>query len=553
MRWMLLADALHAALAWSGAWLAAFAAVAAPAAVSALWQGVLIALALTLSLRLAPRLHVHLGAGQRFALWAAAFVIVAGLPFAPAFARSPAGAVSAGAPVPAAGFHWPQIHLDDRWAFIIAAFWLAASLVRAAELLLHSLHLRRMWKAATPVDASAPIRQLLAAASPARRPIEFCVTRELDRPSVIGFFAPRILIPDWLLVRLTPAELEQVVLHESQHLSRRDDWTNLLQKLALVLFPLNPALIWIESRLCREREMACDEGVVRHTRAPRAYAACLASLAERGLERRRSLALALGAFQRRSELVRRVACILARGKAMHPVAARLLAGAAACALLVVSVALARCPQMVAFVPVAHAPVPPAQAAQNQPPAPLQPAFSQPAGVTAPSGYRAVQAKAILPAGRSSAPQRVIAGPQPALAAYAAPRPVLVTAEAHTAESASISAPATPSAAAPQWIVLTAWEEVQTAPRNARIVADYDVDQAPSNQSAGALNSQTSETPVQITVTRLIFAVLPAAGDNTGRARASAPASAPKPARNAGSLSAQPPAPMPPNGWLVFQL
>ncbi len=52
------------------------------------------------------------------------------------------------------------------------------------------------------------------------------------------------------------------------------------------LFPLNPALAWMERRLCREREMACDEGVVRSTQAPRAYAACLASLAERRLERR---------------------------------------------------------------------------------------------------------------------------------------------------------------------------------------------------------------------------------------------------------------------------
>ena len=55
--------------------------------------------------------------------------------------------------------------------------------------------------------------------------------------------------------------------------------------------------------------MACDDGVIRVTRAPRAYAACLASLAERGLQRRAE-ALSLGAWQRRPELVHRVHSIL---------------------------------------------------------------------------------------------------------------------------------------------------------------------------------------------------------------------------------------------------
>ena len=115
--------------------------------------------------------------------------------------------------------------------------------------------------------------------------VTLCTTEMLDRPSVIGFLAPRILIPAWLLARLTAGELEQIVLHEAEHLRRGDDWTNLAQKLWLAAFPLNPALAWMEHRLCQQREMACDEGVVRITNAPRAYAACLASLAERGLER----------------------------------------------------------------------------------------------------------------------------------------------------------------------------------------------------------------------------------------------------------------------------
>ncbi len=89
------------------------------------------------------------------------------------------------------------------------------------------------------------------------RRAELCVSDEVDRPTVIGFFAPKILIPTWLVEKLTATELEQIVLHEAGHLGRADDWMNLLQKIALVVFPLNPALAWVERRLCFERELAC--------------------------------------------------------------------------------------------------------------------------------------------------------------------------------------------------------------------------------------------------------------------------------------------------------
>ena len=276
-------------------------------------------------------------------------------------AATPAGAITAR----------PWLELDSRWGFAIAALWLAASTFRAAELVFHSLRLRRLWRGATPVEMDGSLRSLLAALLPRR--IEICTTPDLDRPSVIGFFAPRILIPEWLFLRLTPGELEQVVLHEAEHLRRRDDWTNLLQKLSLVLFPLNPALAWMERRLCREREMACDEGVVERTQAPRTYAACLTALAERGLQHReferreflrRAQALSLGAFERRPELVSRVNSILRRKKALHPLAAGALVGIVGCGLVIGAFELSHSPQLVAFV---AAPKPDVQIAAVVPP------------------------------------------------------------------------------------------------------------------------------------------------------------------------------------------
>ena len=90
------------------------------------------------------------------------------------------------------------------------------------------MRLRRLWKAARPIELSAALAAPLKNLRGGR--VTICTTEMLDRPSVIGFLAPRILIPKWLMARLTQGELEQIVLHEAEHLRRFDDWTNLVQK-----------------------------------------------------------------------------------------------------------------------------------------------------------------------------------------------------------------------------------------------------------------------------------------------------------------------------------
>lgn len=545
---MLMADGTHAALANAGAWLVAFAESAAPVAVAALWQGAVIAFVLGLCFWITSRARIHIGAAQRFAVWAAAFAVVVGLQFLPWIVHGAAIAIAAHSPsvavAPKARFEF-----DDRWAFAIAALWLVASLLRAAGLVVHSMRLRRLWSSASPVEAEAHLRELIAAASLTRRPAELCTTSKLDRPSVIGFLAPRILIPDWLYARLTPGELKQVVLHEAEHLRRGDDWTNLFQKLALVLFPLNPALAWIEGRLCREREMACDEGVVRRTQAPRAYAECLTSLAERGLElrleRRRAHALSLGAFERRPELVRRVYSILARKQVLHPLAARALVGVAGCGLLIASVELARCPQVVAFVPQAKT------AALKTPTA---------RGI---SGFRAVETKAALPALHEvaaltpiSSRRGVTISTEPAGAREReiastsdAPREVLLKAEMPNAEDSTQGANSA-AVDVPQYVVMTTWEEVRTSRCHQQLISDYDIDADAQRQSAEDPDPAGEQTITRIMVTRLILAVYPVDSKTAGAVPAGA-ASGTKPGH--AEISRRPSAPFPESGWLVFQL
>jgi len=308
--------------------------------VAAIWQGVLLAGLAALALHLLPRTP----AAVRFAVWFAVFLLVAALPFVSLNAHAAAAAQ--------AGSHAAWFTVDARWTLAIVAVWALASLVRTGTLIAAAVRVRTLWRRATPLQDAAP-----AAGS---RHAQVCTSNDVDRPTVIGFFSPKILIPTWLLEKLTPAELEQVVLHEAGHLGRADDWMNLLQKIALVVFPLNPALAWVERRLCFERELACDERVLHALRerasATTGYASCLATLAEYRLERRgrvvreavRNLALALGALGRESELGRRVGRILRPAAQMRPLHARLVMGGAMLGLLVAATGLEHCPRLVAF-------------------------------------------------------------------------------------------------------------------------------------------------------------------------------------------------------------
>ena len=307
---------------------------AASALFAAAWEGALLAALVWLVLRLLPGLN----AAARSVVWLNVFILMTLLHLVPLFM----GAAKSGQAVEA-----HVLRLDPRWSLALAAVWLAFSLIRAGQLLAGVLHLRRLGLRSELLAAGPEIANLLE--NQGRR-VELCASMEVARPSVLGFFRPRILIPPVLAERLSLAELHQVVLHEMEHLRRGDAWTNLLQKVALVLFPLNPALAWVERRLCSERELACDDRVLHAGSGRKAYALCLAHLAEYSLVRR-GFGLVLGAWERRPELVRRVQRILyepARGMGRWPALAAtggLMAGALGCALT-----LARAPEMVSFAP-----------------------------------------------------------------------------------------------------------------------------------------------------------------------------------------------------------
>ncbi len=328
--------------------------------------------------------------------------------------------------------------------------------------------------------------------------------------------------------------------------------------------------------------MACDEGVVRLTHAPRAYAACLASLAERGLERRTE-ALSLGVWQRRPELVLRVHSILRCKHRLSPPGARALLGVLSCCLLFGAVELARCPQMIAFVPTrslpltgevagvpagvargAYTPVrysgadakaydliakedsfsraPVLRGSPGTTPAVQTRAASESADGRLDSGRAFGSAAARMTAAGMTADGMTAAGMDPARMdpagmAAAAPRAIMLKAEGNSGRPALVHEQ--------QWIVVSAWEQVQPANVNDNLTADYvtsagetsardtsarDTSARPTADTKDA-NAQPATQPVnRITVTQLILRIFPAS-----------------------SVYPQPGAAPMRDGWLVIQL
>jgi len=116
-----------------------------------------------------------------------------------------------------------------------------------------------------------------------RRRIQLRASSNVNVPMSLGFIRSVILMPDFLLDQLTPAEIDQVLLHEIAHIKRHDDWTKLIQKLIRVFFFFHPAVWWIDRQLDFEREIACDDWVAQATNQRQGYANCLLRLLEIGL------------------------------------------------------------------------------------------------------------------------------------------------------------------------------------------------------------------------------------------------------------------------------
>lgn len=308
--------------------------------VDCLVEGTLIAIFAGLVLSVARRQD----SGTRFAVWFAALMAIGTLPFL--------GEAwwTRGQNIAAVALSRSAITLPGSWAMYVFGAWgviAGCSLIRVGVGLWHLRVVRRSLVAIDPAGLDSRLRETLKHKRGARV-VSLCVSEHVQVPTAIGLIKPAVVIPAWGMSELSAEELNQILLHELAHLRRWDDWTNLAQKIVKALFFFHPAVWWIERKVSLEREMACDDAVLAETASPRAYAECLAHLAEKTLIQR-SIALAQAALGRIRHTSLRVAQILdvnrpARSRSAWKSAFSLVAGFAVVCVWGVS----RAPRLITF-------------------------------------------------------------------------------------------------------------------------------------------------------------------------------------------------------------
>lgn len=141
---------------------------------------------------------------------------------------------------------------------VLVALWLAGTVATAAVWLLRWWRIREIRNRARVIDLQLPIPAL--------------ATSEPLEPGVFGVWAPVLLLPEGILRRLSPSQLDAVLAHELCHFRRRDNLATAVHSITQVLFWFYPLIWWVGSRMIAEQESACDEEVLKLGHSPAVYA-----------------------------------------------------------------------------------------------------------------------------------------------------------------------------------------------------------------------------------------------------------------------------------------
>jgi beta-lactamase regulating signal transducer with metallopeptidase domain len=355
------------------------------AVLNTLWLALAVAAVIWFALRWMP----HVNAATRHGVWWAVLALVVLVPLAtllprpelpvtspagtenqvrthalPASAVNPLLVTGAGAPGPpvtsaplkaaySRGAAPPRTRVPvelrpGNWPSSLLFLWAAVSSLLLGRIVHSYLHLRGLRNRARPASGELATRfaQHVRDSRTSRAP-QLLVSEEVVSPLAAGFLHPVVILPDLLQKEIAGPQLDCVLLHELAHVVRRDDWTNLLGRLAFAAFFLNPVAAWVLRRIEREREIACDDWVVAATGSAARYAATLSRLFEFCCTRRREL-LATGMAHRSSKIGERIETLLRPRFHLSPGASRLHVGSCAAACLALLIWGARMPGWVSF-------------------------------------------------------------------------------------------------------------------------------------------------------------------------------------------------------------
>ncbi len=163
----------------------------------------------------------------------------------------------------------------DRWIPYLSVVYIGVIMFRLLQFFNQSVKWRkkRPGKTLSPELQSFTDRFGKILGIPKR--VQVFVSDFADTALTSGFFKPLILLPVSLLTRLSPKQVEAILMHELFHIRRNDYVINICMSFFRSIFFFNPFAHLFCNALARERELACDDGVLAMGFAAEQYAEAL--------------------------------------------------------------------------------------------------------------------------------------------------------------------------------------------------------------------------------------------------------------------------------------
>jgi bla regulator protein blaR1 len=236
---------------------------------------------------------------------------------------------------------------------LVLTAWAFGAVLLSTPFVLGVAQLGRLRRRAIPWIDGQRLVDALARDAALNSRVIVVLDETIDAPLTCGVHHPTVILPtdarNW-----SDLALRRAVIHELEHVRRRDWWVHLAGRAICTAYWFNPFAWMTYRQLGLEAERACDDAVVATEEGTR-YAMQLVALANRLSGSTTQPALAMAA---RSDLARRVTAVLDAHQVRGRVGARRVA-------LIVSLAAASAAAVAPLHPVAPAPAAAAMSGVDQ--------------------------------------------------------------------------------------------------------------------------------------------------------------------------------------------
>ena len=216
-------------------------------------------------------------------------------------------------------------------ADLLLAAWAAVAAIFLAPVAIGLWQIAKLRRNAVPWIAGQPLVDRLAREAGIERYVDLLLHESLPGPMTCGARRPAVVLPadapEW-----PRADVERAIVHELEHVRRRDWVTHCAARAVCALYWFHP-LAWMSWRqLELDAERACDDAVLAQSEAT-AYADQLVAVAQRLSAGARQPVLAMAS---RTDLAARVNAVLDSRRQRGRIGARLVTAAAIAVAFVVA-------------------------------------------------------------------------------------------------------------------------------------------------------------------------------------------------------------------------